>query len=169
MAVQAHTPPRLTRIARRADAFKVPRPVEGRAGQFVVDATWGTIQPLQLAPGVRTVGELEVIEHIESGMPLVDTRLSLFLATGTIPTAVNIPHPETTARRDEFDPDVMTVLFCNGPQCAERRTPIEQLPASGYPPDRLLYYRGGIHELGDAGGTAGRRTAGYTTKTRIQR
>jgi hypothetical protein len=54
---------------------------------LVVDATWGTITPIQLAPRVCTVGELEVIEHIAAGLPLIDTRLATYLETGTLPSA----------------------------------------------------------------------------------
>ena len=57
----------LTRSARRARPRRVPTPVTDEPGLFVVDATWGTIAPMQLAPGVRTVGELEVIEQIGAG------------------------------------------------------------------------------------------------------
>ena len=118
----------------------------GAAGRFVVDATWGTIFPMELAPGVRTVGELEVIEHIRRGLPLVDSRRREYLAEGTIPTAVSIPHTETSERLDEFRADVDTVVFCNGPQCAATPDAVEQLLAAGHPPERLLYYRGGLHD-----------------------
>ncbi len=124
----------------------VPRPVGGAPGQFVVDATWGTIRPMQLAPGVRTVGELEVLDHIERGLPLVDSRLPEYYDAGTIPTALGIPHTQTTGRLEEFDRDVETVLFCNGPQCAATPDGIEQLLAAGHPPARILYYRGGVHD-----------------------
>ena len=137
---------RLARTPRRLDAFLVPQPVEGEPGRFVVDATWGTIRPMQLAPGVRTVGELEVLEHIGRALPLVDSRLPRYVAEGTIPTAVGIPHGETTARLAEFDPEVDTVLFCNGPQCAATPDAIQQLLAAGHPAERLLYYRGGLHD-----------------------
>ncbi len=84
---------------------------------FVVDATWGVIQPMSLAPGVRTVGELEVIEHLRAGRPLVDCRLPEYVDRGTIPGAVNIPHGEIAQRIAELDPVEPTVVFCNGPQC----------------------------------------------------
>jgi hypothetical protein len=51
----------LPRLARRAHPERVPRAVEDEPGIFAVDATWGVIQPISLAPGVRTVGELEVM------------------------------------------------------------------------------------------------------------
>ena len=138
--------PRPERLPRSADAFMVPLPVEGRPGQFLVDATWGTIRPMQLAPGVRTVGELEVIEHIARGLPLVDSRLPGYFQGGTLPGAVSIPHGETAARLDEFDPHVDTILFCNGPQCAATPDAIATLLAAGHPPGRILYYRGGLHD-----------------------
>lgn len=140
------THPRPERLPRRADAFMVPLPVEGRPGQFLVDATWGTIRPIQLAPGVRTVGELEVIEHVARGQPLVDSRLPRYFQGGTLPGAVGIPHDETAARLDEFDPGVDTILFCNGPQCAATPDAIATLLAAGHPPERILYYRGGLHD-----------------------
>jgi rhodanese-related sulfurtransferase len=139
-------PSKPQRTPRRADAFMVPRPVEGAPGRFVVDATWGTIRPIQLAPGVRTVGEVEVLAHLEQGLPLVDSRLPESYAEGTIPGAISIPHTETTARLAEFDRDADTVLFCNGPQCAATPDAVEQLLTAGHPPARLLYYRGGIHD-----------------------
>lgn len=136
----------LRRTPRRHDAFFVPRPLEGEPGRFVVDATWGSIRPMQLAPGVRTVGELEVIAHVEQGLPLVDCRLPGYFAEGTIPGAINIPHIETTERLAEFDCRREVVLFCNGPQCAATPHAIEQLLAAGHPPEQLLYYRGGLHD-----------------------
>jgi len=138
--------PSLARPPRNHDAFRVPRPVPGARGRFVVDATWGTITPIQIAPSVHTVGELEVIAHIEAGLPLIDTRLSSYFAEGTIPTARNVPHTQTAARLDELDDSVDTVLFCNGPQCKATPDAISTLIAHGHPPERLLYYRGGIHD-----------------------
>ena len=61
-------------------------------GFVVVDATWGTICPLTLAHGVVTVAELEVIEQLERGLPVVDTRPAPAYARSTIPGARNILH-----------------------------------------------------------------------------
>jgi rhodanese-related sulfurtransferase len=137
---------RIRRTARRPDAFMIPRALTGQPGRFVVDATWGHITPMRLAPGVRTVGELEVIAHIEAGLPVIDTRLLEYIAAGTIPSARVIPHTDTAARLDDFDRTVDAVLFCNGPQCAATPDAIGTLLDAGYPPERLFYYRGGIHD-----------------------
>lgn len=138
--------PRLERLPRNPDPLMVPSRLGVRPGRFEVDATWGTVQPLELAPGVRTVGELELLAHIERGLPLVDTRLGHFYAGGTIPTARNIPHDEALARAGELDRSVGTVLFCNGPQCAATPDAVRTLLGAGYPPAALLYYRGGMHD-----------------------
>jgi len=124
----------------------VPRPVRGEPGLYTVDSTWGTITPLQLADGVRTVGELEVIEHAEAGLPLIDTRLEHFFAAGSIPGARNIPHGAITEAVGSLHRDVAAVLFCNGPQCAATPDAIRALLAAGHPPASILFYRGGIHD-----------------------
>jgi rhodanese-related sulfurtransferase len=136
----------LPRLARRDHPERVPRAVEDEPGIFAVDATWGVIQPISLAPGVRTVGELEVIEHLRAGRPLVDCRLPEYVESGTIPGAVNIPHAEIAKRVDELDPIRPTVVFCNGPQCPATAQATQALLAAGWPAERLLYYRGGIHD-----------------------
>jgi rhodanese-related sulfurtransferase len=132
----------IRRTPRRDDAFMVPRAVPGEPGRFVVDATWGTITPIAIAPGVRTVGEREVIAHIAADLPLLDTRLE----GGTLPTARFIPHTELAARARELDRTTDTIVFCNGPQCGATPDAIATLLAAGHPPERLLYYRGGIHD-----------------------
>ena len=136
----------IERLQRRGDACMLPRPVEGAPGQFVVDATWGRIMPMHLAPGVRTIGELEVLAHIEAGLPLIDTRLPKYVVHGTLPSALAIPHTRIAECLDEFDPETDTILFCNGPQCAATPDAIRRLLDAGHPPERLLYYRGGIHD-----------------------
>lgn len=141
--------PRLERMARRPDACQVPQPLG--EGRFEVDATWGTVQPLELAPGVRTVAELEVVEHVARGLPLVDTRAERFLDEPTIPTAQRIPHERIAERAGELDPSVPTVFFCNGPQCTATPDAIERLLATGRAPETILYYRGGVHDWATLG------------------
>jgi rhodanese-related sulfurtransferase len=136
----------IERLARRGATCMVPQPVPNQPGILTVDATWGTIALMHLAPGVRTVGELELIDHIAAGLPLVDTRLEHFYREGTIPGARNIPHKQLKKSICSLDPDVATVFFCNGPQCAATPDAIRTLLAGGYPPEAILYYRGGIHD-----------------------
>jgi rhodanese-related sulfurtransferase len=99
-----------------------------------------------LAGRVVTVGELEVIEHAQAGHRLVDCRLVEYAHDGTIPGALNIPHDEINARIGELDRAAPTVLFCNGPQCPATAKATDAMLAAGWPPERLLYYRGGIHD-----------------------
>jgi rhodanese-related sulfurtransferase len=122
----------------------VPQPLGD--GMLRVDGTWGTVQPIELAPGVRTVGELEVIEHVERGGAVIDTRLEHFHREATIPGARLIPHEQILDRRGELDPDEPAVFFCNGPQCEATPDAIERLLQAGYPAGSILYYRGGIHD-----------------------
>lgn len=135
---------RLERLPRRRQTCQVPQPVG--TGLFEIDATWGTVQPIQLAPRVRTVGELELIEHLRRGLPVIDTRLEDFNREGTIPGARSIPHQQILDRRDELDPSVPAVFFCNGPQCTATPDAIHKLLDTGYPADAILYYRGGMHD-----------------------
>jgi rhodanese-related sulfurtransferase len=140
------TPRTVERLPRRRDACASPQPVDGDPGRLLVDATWGTITPMQLAPGVRTIGELEVIDHIAAGLPLIDTRLPKYLAQGTLPGARSIPHTEIARRLAEIDPATDTIVFCNGPQCLATPDAVRILLDAGHPARRLLYYRGGVHD-----------------------
>jgi len=136
----------IKRVPRNEGPHLVPQPISGQAGVVRVDATWGDIQPMQIAEGVRTVGELEVTEHLEQDLPVVDSRTTDFFVESTIPGAISIPYPEAVSRMDELDPTRSTVFFCNGPQCGQSPTAIRALLEAGYPPDKILYYRGGLHD-----------------------
>ena len=65
------------------------------------------VQPMIAAPGVGTIGELEVLDFLElfvgggQGL-LVDARLPDAFAAATLPGAVNLP--STTLRADEKRP-----------------------------------------------------------------
>ena len=137
-------PPALDRIPRHRDPSRVPRPLGH--GRFAVDATWGVVQPIQLAPGVRTIGEVELVEHLGRGLPAVDTRQPDFAREPTIPGARRIPHREILDHLGELDPGTETVFFCNGPQCTATTDAIRRLLDAGYPAAAILYYRGGIHD-----------------------
>lgn len=135
------------RVPRRDPVERIPRAVPDQAGLFTVDATWGTIQPLELPGGVPTIAELEVIEHLQGGGLLIDTRQPEFVAQGTIPGATAIRHQDIVeALASRGDNDLILALFCNGPQCGATPQAIAALLDAGWPATRLRYYRGGIHD-----------------------
>ncbi len=39
-----------------------------------------------------------------------------------------------------------TIFFCNGPQCPQSPTAIKALLEAGYPPEKIQYYRVGMHD-----------------------
>lgn len=124
----------------------IPRHDDKDPQRVSVDATWGTLQPMRVAEGVRTVGELEVVEHLEAGRPVVDSRTADLYATATLPGAYNVPHGQAVDRVGELDPDTPTVFFCNGPQCGQSPLAIRALLDAGHPPELIWYYRGGLHD-----------------------
>lgn len=138
--------PGIERAAKRPEPQRVPRPSPGEPGLVEVYATWGVIQPMQVAEDVRTVGELEVIEHLERSLPVVDSRRRDSYVESTISGARNVPHQELVARMAEFDRERPTLFFCNGPQCGQSPAAIRALIEAGHPPEKILYYRGGLHD-----------------------
>lgn len=126
------------------------------------------VHAMEAAPGVETIGELELIEFLEtevsagSGL-LVDARLEDWYRSGTIPGSVNLPFnlfdPEDNpffepilvqlgAVKDrgrwDFSGARRLALFCNGAWCDQSPRAIRNLIAVGYPAEKLLYYRGGM-------------------------
>ena len=60
------------------------------------------IHPMEVAPGVITVGELELMEFLKNKVEkgsgiLIDSRVESFYTKGTIPGSVNIPFTTLTA------------------------------------------------------------------------
>ena len=133
------------------------------------------IQPMQLAEGVETLGELEVLDYLqrmrpeESKLMVVDSRTPDWYAKGTIPGAVNIPYAQNMAGQatdlpgvkktllDSFDVKEIAgaydfsnaytlAIFCNGPWCGQTPNYIRTLLALGYPASRLKWYRGGMQD-----------------------
>lgn len=125
------------------------------------------IHPMTIADGVQTVGELEVIDFLETEVAsgtglLVDSRVEEWFQKGTIPGAVNVPFSTldaTNPYRDQifaalgavetgagwdFTQATALTLFCNGPWCDQSPRAIRNLIAAGYPADKLKYYRGGM-------------------------
>lgn len=134
----------------------------------------GKAQSMTIAEGVRTVGEVEVLDFIrnkQATLPneyvLVDSRKKDWFEQMTIPSSVNIPYDEVeydSAVPEDFE-RVMRVLsfskkadgfdfshaktalfFCNGPWCVQSRIAIQKLIKLGYPTEKLLWYRGGLQD-----------------------
>jgi rhodanese-related sulfurtransferase len=124
------------------------------------------IHPMSAAPGVATIGELELIDFVKkevksgSGI-LVDARMPKFFNSETIPGAVNIPFilftgdetaskiinllgVKTDKETYDFTEAKNLCLFCNGPWCDQSPRAIKALIKIGYPADKLKYYRGGM-------------------------
>jgi rhodanese-related sulfurtransferase len=126
------------------DPHRVPKIEDD--GTLSIDPWWGVIQPASLHPDIPTIGELEVIEHLARGGAAVDTRRPEYVTeSGTIPGAEAIRWEEIDQHAEQFETGV-TVLFCNGPQCAATPRAVERLLAAGVSPERLAYYRGGLQD-----------------------
>ncbi len=132
------------------------------------------IQPMQLAPGVETIGELEMLEYLQqvsSGdkrVMVIDSREARWLQSGMIPGAVSIPWTKLynkTANTKElveilqlqfgavktgpiwnFQGAKTLVFYCNGAWCGQSPTNIRALLALGYPAEKLKWYRGGMQD-----------------------
>ncbi|NTV93796.1 MAG: rhodanese-like domain-containing protein [Thiobacillus sp.] len=132
------------------------------------------IQPMQLAPGVETLGELEVLDYLkravtDNSILVIDSRDGDWpLRSGIIPGAILIPW--TDLHPGHNDPDKIAdilvlrfgaarsaglwnfenartlVFYCNGPWCGQSPTNIKQLLAYGYPAHKLKWYRGGMQD-----------------------
>ncbi len=129
------------------------------------------IQPMELAPGVETIGELELIDYLKraasgEAVLVIDSRTTPWTAQGMIPGAVSIPYtrldpasadPASVAELMELELGAVRVeglwnfgsaktliLYCNGPWCGQSPTNIRALLEYGYPAHKLKWYRGGI-------------------------
>ncbi len=128
-------------------------------------------QPMAVAPGVATIGEVELVEfmrtHLQDGSGLlIDARTTDWHQRGTIPGSVNIPFTQLNPSQGaddltledslaklgviqkdpgwDFSQAKLIALWCNGPWCGQSPTAIRGLLSIGYPAEKLLYYRGGM-------------------------
>jgi rhodanese-related sulfurtransferase len=128
------------------------------------------IRPIKLAPGVETIGELEMLDYLaaanlaDSQLLVIDSRTPDWVAKGTIPGSINIPW--TLLKEDTSDPltiaGILTdrfgavfnddlwdfsnaktlVMFCNGMWCGQSPRNILTLLKFGYPAHKIKWYRG---------------------------
>lgn len=134
------------RTPKRDKTCMIPKKVRSEQGLVEVDTTWGRIQSMQVAKGVLTVGELEVHHHQKKELPIIDARKPNTTDNISIPGSKNIPYDEVVERMDELGKDHTSIFYCNGPQCPQSSTAIKKLLEAGYPADKILYYRGGMHD-----------------------
>jgi rhodanese-related sulfurtransferase len=133
------------------DHMSLRTPTTMSTGMVMLDPFWGTVQPIVAYPGVVTIGELELMEHIRNNGAVIDTRQARYLESGgRIPTALHAPWQSIVAEVQSYiERGVLTkhsvlALYCNGPQCPATQKAIRLLVESGWREDQLLYYRGGI-------------------------
>ena len=133
------------------------------------------IQPATLAPGVETIGELEVLDYLarmhagDDSILVIDSRTPDWVARGTIPGSVNIPW---TSLNPSYGADPISiseimeerfnvrqleglwdfsgartlVMYCNGMWCGQSPNNILNLLKFGYPAHKLKWYRGGMQD-----------------------
>jgi rhodanese-related sulfurtransferase len=133
------------------------------------------IQPATLAPGVETIGEIEVLDYLakinagDNTIMVIDSRTPDWVKKGTIPGSVNIPwtslnpakgaDPISIAEIMEGQFNVQQleglwdysnaktlVMFCNGMWCGQSPNNIQNLLRFGYPAHKLKWYRGGLQD-----------------------
>jgi rhodanese-related sulfurtransferase len=133
------------------------------------------INPMQLATGVDTIGEVEMIDYLnkmsngDNSILVIDSRTPDWVERGTIPGSVNLPWTKLNPQQgaSPFDiSDIMTkqfgvkdmeglwdysgaktlVMFCNGAWCGQSPNNIQNLIKFGYPPHKIKWYRGGMQD-----------------------
>ena len=131
------------------------------------------IQPITVAPGVETIGELEILQYLQriadgdDSVIVIDSRTPDWLKDGTIPGSINIPYTSLIPAEgaDPFEiADLLEtkfgaiaqeglwnfskaktlVLFCNGMWCGQSPTTVKTLLDLGYRASRIKWYRGGM-------------------------
>jgi len=135
------------------------------------------IQPSTLAPGVETVGEVEVIGYLnrlhnkgDKSILVIDSRTPNWVAKGTIPGSISVPWTILKNADPLSVMDVMEkfgasenqgiwnfskvktlVMFCNGMWCGQSPNNIKQLLKMGYPAHKIKWYRGGMQNWANLG------------------
>lgn len=132
----------------------------------------GRPQPMILAEGLETLGELEFIEYMkkaqtDASIVVVDTRTADWYEKLRIPGAINVPYngfdskiTATEIMEFEFNVKVKQdgsldftnaktiVAYCNGNWCGQTPAMVKNVKYSllnmGYPVSKIKYYRGGM-------------------------
>ena len=136
------------------------------------NTTFGAPQPIKLAQGVETIGELEFIDYMkkaqtDDSIVIVDSRTPGWHAKLRIPGTINVPYTNFKTKEGaieamEFDLGVVSkedgtldfskaktiVAYCNGYWCGQTPAMVKHVEYSlinlGYPASKIKYYRGGM-------------------------
>jgi len=140
------------------------------------------IQPMKLAEGVETIGEIGMLDYLkrlsegDNSILVIDSRGADWLKRGTIPGSINIHYKKLSLKsaKEEDIADIVEeqfgaqrttefwdfsnaktlVLFCNGMWCGQAPTNIKSLLRIGYPAAKLKWYRGGMQDWENLGLTS---------------
>jgi rhodanese-related sulfurtransferase len=133
------------------------------------------IQPSELAPGVETIAEVEMLSYLkkmsagDKSILVVDSRTPDWVKKGTIPGAKNLPWTKLNPAKGadpisileimesqfgvkesegllNFSNAKTLVMFCNGMWCGQSPNNIINLLKFGYPAHKIKWYRGGMQD-----------------------
>ena len=133
------------------------------------------IQPSNLAIGVETIGEVELIDFAkqmndgDEEIIAIDSRTPDWVERGTVPTAMNVPWTNLNPAKGatpleiaeiletvfnvteseglfDFSNCRTAVMFCNGMWCGQSPNNIKNLLRLGYPAHKIKWYRGGMQD-----------------------
>ena len=147
--------------------------IERSASKHITSCPPYCIEPMNIK-GVKTVGELELLEFVKKlekkrdGL-LIDVRKNSKYREETIPSAINLPY-EMLTKSSPYQKEVLKTLgakktkngwFFKNPQkllifgdssfSPEASKAVKELLKLGYPKKKILYYRGGILSWKNAG------------------
>ncbi len=138
------------------------------------------INPMHLAPGVETIGEVEMLAYLQrvsegdDTVLVIDSRTPDWIKRGTIPGSVNIPWTKLNPAKGadplsigeimsesfnakelegmwDFSQAKTLVMFCNGMWCGQSPNNIRNLLKFGYPAHKIKWYRGGMQNWENLG------------------
>ncbi len=123
----------------------------------LVSPTLAAETPTTLA-GVKVVSAAEVKKLLDSGVPVIDTRVATEYAEKTIKGAKSVPYKEKSAKdvgfdaaQDQFDLSKLPadkaaplVFFCNAGECWKSYKASVVATKAGY--TKINWFRGGLPE-----------------------
>ncbi len=128
----------------------------------MVATSWAAETPATLA-GTKLVNAADVKKLLDSGVPVIDTRVAAEYAEKTIKGAKSVPYKEKSAKdtgfdasQDQFDLSKLPadkaaplVFFCNSGECWKSYKASVVAQKAGY--SKIQWFRGGMPEWVKAG------------------